>query len=95
MDTGYIWAEDKYELTKAKHDVTFSEVVAAMEDPHAVEMQEEVFAASVFEIRTRLVGCTSEGRMLLVVHTDEDAPLFRIVTAFDAPQEWIHEYQTY
>ena len=92
MDIGYVWDSDKYEVARRKHDVAFFEVVAAMEDEAAFEEIEEVEGRH-FEVRSRLIGRTPAGRLLLVVHTDEDVPLYRIVTAYNAPKEWGDEYE--
>lgn len=88
-DTGYVWNIDKYERTKQKHGVEFHEVVSAMEDPRGYEepdMESE-------EERWIWVGRTAQGRVLLIVFTDEELPLYRIITAFDAEGKWLDDYQ--
>lgn len=89
MDVGYVWDEDKYEAVQAKHHVLFHEVVSAMEDPKGYEESDLVS----YEERWIWVGQTSEHRILYVVYSEEDLPLYRIITAFDAEGRWLDEYQ--
>lgn len=88
MDVGYVWDEVKYERVREKHGVDFAEVVDAFEEKHAL------FALDPrgHPDRLMVVGRTRGGRILQVIYTDEDAPLVRIITAFDASQEWHNEY---
>ena len=89
MDIGYVWDEDKYRMVKKKHQVSFTEVVAAFEDPNAIEFR----SRSTKEERWILVGKTNEGRILSIVFTEEDLPIFRIVTAYEAKGEHLREYK--
>lgn len=90
MDVGYVWDQDKYEKTKKKHNLTFAQVVSALEDPKGFEYSDEV---SWEEERWLWIGKTTGGRYLLVVFTDEDSPLIRIITAFDAEERWVEQYE--
>ena len=89
MDIGYVWDEKKYEIVRRKHQVTFSEVVAALEDPNAIEMRND----SNKEDRWISVGQTNEGRVLVVIFTEEDLPLYRIITAYNAEGAYLNEYK--
>jgi uncharacterized DUF497 family protein len=88
MDIGYVWDEAKYKKVLSKHDVNFHEVVAAFEDPNGFE------EASLLEHEDRWlwVGKTPWDRLLIVVFTDQDLPLYRIITAYDANEKWVEEY---
>ena len=88
-DAGYVWDEDKYDLARREHDVGFSEVVSALEDPLALE---ELDPQGHWE-RHLLVGRAWSGRVLQVIYSDEDLPLVRIVTAFDANEHWRRSYE--
>lgn len=90
MDTGYVWDEDKYQKVLKKHGVMFHEVVDVLEDPNGFEQPDEVQWA---EERWLWVGQTSTGRILLVVYSEEDLPLYRIITAFEAEGRWVNEYK--
>lgn len=89
MDTGYVWDEHKYEITKQKHTVIFSEVVSAMEDPNSYEEIEEINQQE----RWISIGKTYSDRILVVIFTEEDLPLYRIITAFDAKGKYLNDYQ--
>jgi uncharacterized DUF497 family protein len=90
MDTGYVWDEDKYERVRNKHQVFFYEVVSAMEDPRGFETMDE---SSYNDDQWIWIGKTSEGRVLVVVYNDEDAPLSRIITSFEAEERLKNEYE--
>ncbi len=88
MDIGFVWDETKYKKVLKKHGVKFYEVVSAFDDPNAVETWEQVG----YEERWVWIGRTPSDRLLVVIYTDEDLPLKRIVTAFDAKGRWENEY---
>lgn len=88
MDVGYVWHEDKYDRVRRDHNVDFGEVVDAFEDRSAIHAPDP----SGNWNRRMVVGQTRGGRILQVIYTEEDAPLVRIVTAFDAAEEWQDEY---
>jgi len=88
MDIGFVWDQAKYKTVVKKHNVRFYEVVSAFDDPEGYEMPGSV----EHEDRWIWVGQTHQGRVLTIVYTEEDIPLYRIVTAFDAEGRWLNEY---
>ena len=88
MDIGFIWAEDKYQEVQSKHGVQFYEVVSAFDDPNGYEIPD----STVYEDRWVLVGMTASGRVLAIVFSDEDVPIYRLITAFDAEGKLLDEY---
>jgi hypothetical protein len=42
--------------------------------------------------RVLLVGRAASDRVLVVVFSEEDLPLYRIITAFEAGGRWLDEY---
>ena len=88
MDIGFIWDEDKYREVQRKHDVKFYEVVFAFDDPKGYETLDP----QGHEDRWMWVGATVNGRVLAVICSEEDAPLYRLITAFDAKGEYLNEY---
>lgn len=80
MDIGFVWDETKYNRVVQEHGVRFYEVVAAFDDPNGFESQSLV----EHEERWMWVGKTLWDRLLVIVYTDEDLPLYRIITAFEA-----------
>lgn len=89
MDTGYIWDERKYLMVQEKHGVTFAEVVDVMESEVSMYFEDPQGKPG----RDMCVGPTKEGRMLQVIISDEDLPLYRIITAFPASKEWQDEFK--
>jgi uncharacterized protein len=89
MDIGYVWDNDKYEAVKRKHGVYFYEVVSAFEDPKGFL---EADPAN-HKDRWMWVGMAVTKRVLAIIGTDEDLPSFRIITAFEAPEKWVDEYE--
>lgn len=89
MDTGFVWDETKYRTVVKKHNVRFYEVVSAFDDPAGYDRPDEQH-----EYRWVWVGQTHQGRILTIVYTEEDLPLYRIVTAFDAEERYLDEYRT-
>lgn len=88
MDTGYVWDEFKYARVQKEHDVNFDEVVAVFEDNDALYSPDPQGTPD----RQMVVGRTRQARILQAVFTYEDAPLVRIITAFEASKDWKNEY---
>ena len=88
MDIGFIWDEDKYQDVQRRHGVQFYEVVSAFDDPNGYEVPD----STVHEDRWVLVGMTASGRVLAIVFSDEDVPIYRLITAFDAEGKLLDEY---
>ena len=89
MDLGFIWDERKYGEVVRRHDVRFHEVVSAFDDLHGYEAPDP----AGHDDRFVLVAATQDGRVLFIVVSEEDLPLYRIVTAFDAEGRWFDEYE--
>lgn len=90
MDVGYVWDEKKYQKVQKKHGISFWEVVSAMEDPDGFEQPDE---ASNEEDQWIWLGQTFTGRVLVVVYSEEELPLYRLITSFEANGRWLDEYQ--
>ena len=88
MDKGFIWDEDKYEKVQAKHGVQFYEVVSAFDDPNGYEVPDP----RRHEGRWTWIGRTAAGRLLTIIFSEEDFPLYRLITAFDAEGNLHDEY---
>lgn len=89
MDIGFVWDETKYQKVLAEHDVKFYEVVAAFDDPQACEIPDPVESQ---EGRWLMIAKTPWGRLLAIVFTEQDSPLYRLITAFDANERLQDEY---
>ena len=88
MDIGFVWDADKYQEVQKKHNVQFYEVVSAFDDPDVQVLPDPQRHTD----RWMLVGKTVSGRILSVICSDEEAPLQRLITAFDASGEVLNEY---
>ena len=87
MDIGFIWDEDKYKEVQSKHGVQFYEVVAAFDDPNGYEIADP----RGHEDRWMRIGIAGD-RVLAIVFSEEDLPLYRLITAFDPERRLIDEY---
>ena len=88
MDIGFVWDEDKYQTVQRKHGVKFYETVSAFEDLNGYIAPDP----AGHEDRWMWVGQTISGRILSVIYSEEELPLHRIITAFDADDRFITEY---
>ena len=88
MDIGFVWDEIKYQAVVKKHNVQFYEVVAAFDDPDGYDSID----TNVHEDRWLWIGKTTWDRLLYIVYSEQDSPLCRIITTFDAEGRWIDEY---
>lgn len=89
MDIGFVWDETKYQKVLAEHNVRFYEVVAAFDDPLALEIPDPVESQ---EDRWLMIAKTPWGRLLAIVFTEQDVPLYRLITAYDANERLQNEY---
>ena len=89
MDIGYLWDENKEALVKAKHGVELDEAIEAIADPNHNYHDDPQGNWG----RSLIVGRTRTGRLLQVIISDEDLPIIRIITAYDAEKHWRQEYE--
>jgi uncharacterized DUF497 family protein len=89
MDLGFIWDQRKYREVVRRHDVRFHEVVAAFDDLRGYEVPDP----AGHDDRFVLIAGTRDGRVLFIVVSEDDLPLYRIITAFDAEGRWLDEYE--
>ena len=88
MDIGFVWDENKYRQVVADHNVRFHEVVAAFDDPNGYEVPDP---ASHID-RWLWVDRTPQNRVLAIIYSEEELPLYRFITAFNAEGKWLDEY---
>ena len=72
------WDPKKARLNRAKHDVSFEEAATAFGDPLSVTISDPDHSAE--EDRFILLGQTSAGRLVVVVHTHQGDTI-RIISA--------------
>lgn len=88
MDIGFIWDEHKYRQVSTEHNVGFYEVVSTLDDQQGYEVSDP----AGHEGRWMWVGKTVQDRVLVVVYSEEELPLYRIITAFEAEGSWRYAY---
>jgi uncharacterized DUF497 family protein len=88
MDIGFVWDEDKYEQVVAKHQVRFYEVVSAFDDPNGYEVPDPAGHTD----RWMWVGKAVHERVRVVIYSEEELPLSRVITAFAAEGSWRDVY---
>lgn len=85
------WDENKNTINKAKHDVDFEESSTVFYDESAlVEYDEE---HSDQEDRFRILGRSSYGNVLLVVHCIRQESIIRIISARKATSNEQKNYE--
>ena len=89
MDIGFVWDEDKYKEVQDKHQVRFYEAVSAFDDLKGCEIADP----AGHEDRWMWIGATFSGRVLALVYSEEDLPLYRFITAFNAKGILLDEYK--
>lgn len=89
MDIGYLWDFDKSEKTKKEHNVRFFEIVAALEDTTGFDKPDPQDHPD----RWIWIGQTYERRILIVVYSDLELPIIRIITAYEAEGSLLDAYQ--
>ena len=88
MDIGFIWDSEKYREVQRRHQVQFHEVVSAFDDPNGYGYMYLEGPAG----RWTWIGATAGMRILAIIYTEEDLPLYRLITAFDAAGRSVDEY---
>jgi len=82
---GFIWDREKENLVINERGITFKEAAMATKDPHAVRGPDEPH--SRHEMRQWTIGFSPKKRLLLVISTEKDGQLTRIITAWKATEE--------
>jgi uncharacterized protein len=84
------WDRSKAATNRRKHTVTFDEAVTVFYDPLSATFADP--DASAGERRLITVGASTRGRLLVVVHTEQDETI-RIISArlATAPERKRHE----
>jgi len=86
------WDESKNKANRTKHGVWFEEAQSVFDDPRALLFPDPDHSEE--EDRFILVGASSVGRTLLVVHCYNDSEeLFRIISARKASKKEVRIYE--
>jgi uncharacterized DUF497 family protein len=85
------WDESKARRNLREHGVSFREASLAFDDPHAIKGDDEKH--SKHEPRQWLLGMSPQRRILLVVFTERDGDVVRLITARKATLEECELYE--
>ena len=87
--TTFCWDESKAAENRSKHGVSFEEAVTVFDDPLFV-LQD---ASRNEERRDAVIGFSSAGRLLTVVHIEVEGEFIRIISAWraSAAEETFHD----
>ena len=85
------WDSGKAERNLAKHGVSFPEAATVFGDPLSMTYPDPDH--SVREQRFITIGCSKDGRVLIVAHTDR-AERIRIISARKATSRERKDYET-
>jgi uncharacterized protein len=79
------WDINKSIDNEKKHKVPFSEAVSIFADPFAFYFEDDEH--SDFEQRSKIIGKSSQGKMLLVVYTERENKIRIISSRILTPKE--------
>lgn len=95
MDGGepmnFEWNEIKNQINQKKHGVNFEEAKTVFYDPNAL-LEYDVLHSDGEE-RFRLLGCSSVGNVLLVVHCIREQSVIRIISSRKATSNERNNYE--
>ncbi len=73
------WDENKNQINQKKHGVSFEEASTVFYDEQALLEYDASHSAD--EERFRILGCSSRGNILLVVHCIREETVIRIISS--------------
>ena len=76
------WDPEKAAENAAKHGISFDQAIKAFDDPDALFIGDPEHSDG--EIREKLIGATDDAGVVLVVFTERQGDVFRIICAREA-----------
>ena len=93
MESRFEWDSAKAAANRKKHGVSFKEAITVFDDPDRL-LSPDPWHSTVEEIRELVIGTSDLKRQLLVVYTERDSGLTRVISARRAtPQERKRYYE--
>ncbi len=83
------WDDSKANANKAKHGLAFEEAMSCFYDPEQIAFYDPDH--SELEDREILIGCSNQGRLLMVSYTIRDDAI-RIISARKATKQEAEDY---
>lgn len=90
MKFRFTWEPEKAKQNRKKHFVAFEEAVTVFDDPLSLTIPDELHSEA--EDRFIILGESTRGRILVVVHS-EDETIVRIISARVATSHERTEYE--
>ena len=87
----FVWDSVKADANRRKHSIRFEEAVEAFFDPFFRVLD----ASERGERRGALLGMDSTGRLLFVVHVENEEEAIRLISARSATRQEKHFYENY
>ena len=91
MALRFTWDARKAAANRRKHRVTFEEAATAFGDPLSLTIADPDHSAE--EDRFVLLGMSSQRRLLVVVHVDQGADEYRLISARPATRRERRQYE--
>lgn len=86
MDTTFVWDENKNEINKRKHDVSFEEACTVFDDDDAILFDDPDH--SIDENRFLIIGMVETKRICIVSHCYRDNNhVIRLISAREATKK--------
>lgn len=79
------WDPEKAAENAAKHGISFDQAIKAFDDPDAVFIADPVHSRG--EIREKLIGATDDSGIVLVVFTERQGEVVRVIGAREATKK--------
>ena len=79
------WDPEKAAANAVKHGVSFDQAIKAFDDPDALFIEDTEH--SYGEIREKLIGATDDTGIVLVVFTERQGDVIRIISAREATKK--------
>ncbi len=90
MKLNFEWHEEKAKANLRKHRVSFEEAKTVFNDPFLITFPDAEHSER--ELRYINIGCSSKGRVLIVIHTEREA-FIRIISCRKATPDERRTYE--
>ena len=91
MSTRFVWNTEKAAQNKAKHGISFDQAIQAFDDPDALFIEDRRHSDG--ETRENIIGATDEGGIVLVVFTEREKDVLRVISAREATKKERMRYE--
>ncbi len=93
MPYRFEWDRRKAASNIQKHGVSFDEASTVFDDPLAAILDDPLHSA--LEVRELIVGYSVTGRLLIVIFTERDGEVLRLISAREATRKEQYDHEEY